>query len=363
MTAAAPAASSCCVRWEPMRLAPPVTTNRPPAMCMPVLRRVPSRPLPPLVGEDEGLRICFAVEHPPPVLPAMGLEYAGGDGHHASRHRGDQGRCLVAPLVALALVAFAVSLLATERPLFTFSPSRPWHGATARSREPQVTVLSHADGGEVFVEVQESQQTFPACHPLQRFGFLLLYVFCEREHLDDLCFRSHDDAVIIAEDEIARHDLTPPHETGTCVAPMCAVLPERGKMARQYTGNCIARMVATSRTAPSTTMPARPLRLASVENNSPASAVRPCWPSITNTSPGAASCSALMTVRKSLQHATVKARPTSFIPRPKGRIAGSRQRNVFLASQRQLVSSRVRRSRISSIFMGFSRIELAVETA
>src|SRR5215831_3195314 len=84
MTAAAPAASSCCVRWEPMRLAPPVTTNRLPAMCMTVLRPVLSRPLPPLVGEDDGLRRCFAVEHPPPVLPSMDLEYAGGDGPHAS---------------------------------------------------------------------------------------------------------------------------------------------------------------------------------------------------------------------------------------------------------------------------------------
>src|SRR5215471_20122505 len=109
MTAAAPASSSCCVRWEPMRLAPPVTTNRLPAMCITYLRRVPSRPLPPLVGEHDDLRSCFAVEHPPPVLPAMGLEYAGWEGHHASRRRGDQGRFLVAPLVALALVAFAVS--------------------------------------------------------------------------------------------------------------------------------------------------------------------------------------------------------------------------------------------------------------
>ena len=61
----------------------------------------------------------------------------------------------------------------------------------------------------MFVEVEESKQTFTACHPLQRFGFLLLYVFCEREHLDDLCFRSHDDAVIIAEDKIAGHDRHP----------------------------------------------------------------------------------------------------------------------------------------------------------
>src|SRR5215472_13111849 len=175
MTAAAPASSSCCVRWEPMRLAPPVTTNRLPAMCITVLRRVPSRPLPPLVGEDDGLRRCFFVEPPPPVLPSMGLEYAGWDGHHASRRRGDEDRCLVSPLVALVLVFSSVSSLATERPLSAFSPSRPWHGATTRSREPQLTVLSHTDGGEVFVEVQESKQTFPACHPLQRFGFLLLY--------------------------------------------------------------------------------------------------------------------------------------------------------------------------------------------
>jgi hypothetical protein len=49
----------------------------------------------------------------------------------------------------------------------------------------------------VFVEVEEPKQTFPVCHPLQRFGFLLLDGFREREHLDDLCFRSHNDAVII----------------------------------------------------------------------------------------------------------------------------------------------------------------------
>jgi hypothetical protein len=69
------------------------------------------------------------------------------------RRRGDEGRFLVAPLVALALVASPVSLLATERPLSTFSPYRLWHVATTSSSEPQLTVLSHADGGEVFVEV------------------------------------------------------------------------------------------------------------------------------------------------------------------------------------------------------------------
>src|SRR5262245_48657509 len=122
------------------------------------------------------------------------------------RRRGDAGRFLVAPLAALARVASPVSLRATERPRSTFAPSRPWHGATTRSREPQLTVLSRADGGEVFVEVQESQQTFPACHPLQRFGFLLLDGFREREHLSDLGFRSHDDAVIISKDDLSRHD-------------------------------------------------------------------------------------------------------------------------------------------------------------
>src|SRR5215475_6910323 len=125
------------------------------------------------------------------------------------RRRGEASRFLVAPLVALARVASPVSLRATERPLSTYAPSRPRHGATTRSREPQLTVLARADGGEVFVEVQESQQTFPACHPLQRFGFLLLDGFREREHLSDLCFRSHDDTVIIAEDDIARHDRHP----------------------------------------------------------------------------------------------------------------------------------------------------------
>src|ERR1041384_3048275 len=153
MTAAAPASRSCCVRGEPMRLAPPVTTNRPPSMYITILRRVPPRPLTPLVGEDNGLRRCFFVEHPPPVLPAMGLEYAGWDGPHASRRRGDEGRFVVSPLVALVRVASPVSLLATARPLSTFAPSRPWQGATTRSREPQVTVLAHADGGEGLVEV------------------------------------------------------------------------------------------------------------------------------------------------------------------------------------------------------------------
>jgi hypothetical protein len=69
------------------------------------------------------------------------------------RRRGDEGRFLVAPLGALAMVASPVSLRATERPLSTFAPSRPWHGATTSSSEPQLTVLSHANGGEVFVEV------------------------------------------------------------------------------------------------------------------------------------------------------------------------------------------------------------------
>ena len=41
--------------------------------------------------------------------------------------RGDAGRFLVSPLVALARVASPVSWLATERPLSTFSPYRPWH--------------------------------------------------------------------------------------------------------------------------------------------------------------------------------------------------------------------------------------------
>src|SRR5262249_33705929 len=78
--------------------------------------------------------------------------------------------------------------------------------ATPSSHEPQCTFLSHADGREVFVEVEEPKQTFPVCHTLQRFGFLLLDGFREREHLSDLCFRSHDDTVIIAEDDIARHN-------------------------------------------------------------------------------------------------------------------------------------------------------------
>ena len=99
------------------------------------------------------------------------------------RRRGDEGRCLVAPLTALARVASPVALLATERPLSTFAPSQPWHQATTSLREPQLTVLAHTDGGEVFVEVQESKQIFPVCHPLQRFGFLLLDGFREREHL------------------------------------------------------------------------------------------------------------------------------------------------------------------------------------
>src|SRR5215510_3158010 len=208
MTAAASASSSCCVRWEPMRLAPPVTTNRLPVMCITYLRRVPSRPLPPLVGEHDDLRSCFAVEHPPPVLPSMGLEYAGWDGQHASD-------VVVMQTVSWWLLSWHGHVspplfpCAPPRDLSTCAPSRPRHGATTRSREPQVTVLSRADGGEVFVEVQESQQTFPACHPLQRFGFLLLDGFREREHLSDLCFRSHDDTVIISKDDIARHDRHP----------------------------------------------------------------------------------------------------------------------------------------------------------
>ena len=78
--------------------------------------------------------------------------------------------------------------------------------ATQSLHEPQLTCLSLADEREVFVEVEKPKQTFPVCHPLQRFGFLLLYGFREREHLSDLCFRSHDDTVIIAEDNIARNN-------------------------------------------------------------------------------------------------------------------------------------------------------------
>src|SRR5438874_5525088 len=102
-----------------MRLAPPVTTNRPPAMCITVLRRVSSCPLPPLVGEEDDLRSCFSAEYPPPVLHSMGMEYAGWGGPHASRGRGDEGCFLVSPLVQLAPVASPVSF-ATETPLYTF---------------------------------------------------------------------------------------------------------------------------------------------------------------------------------------------------------------------------------------------------
>src|SRR5262249_6256364 len=51
MTAAAPAPRSCCVRCEPMRLAPPVTKNRPPSMCITILRHVPAGSLPSLTWE------------------------------------------------------------------------------------------------------------------------------------------------------------------------------------------------------------------------------------------------------------------------------------------------------------------------
>gem|GEM_PF-167446 len=63
--------------------------------------------------------------------------------------------------------------------------------ATQSSSEPQLTFLSRADGREVFVEVEEPKQTFPVCYPLQRFGFLLLDCFREREQLYGFCRNFH----------------------------------------------------------------------------------------------------------------------------------------------------------------------------
>src|SRR5262249_44028978 len=62
MTAATPASSSCSVRCEPMRLAPPVTRNRLPAISITCLHHLPFYLLPPLAGEQDGLRRCFSAE-------------------------------------------------------------------------------------------------------------------------------------------------------------------------------------------------------------------------------------------------------------------------------------------------------------
>src|SRR5215510_13260651 len=70
-----------------MRLAPPVTKNRSPAMYIPVLRCVPSCPLPPFVGEEDDFRSCFYAEYPltdDPIDPAGDQCVPGLDGHQST---------------------------------------------------------------------------------------------------------------------------------------------------------------------------------------------------------------------------------------------------------------------------------------
>ena len=108
------------------------------------------------------------------------------------------------------------------------------------------------------------------------------------------------------------------------------------------------RIFAVSRQGPSMTTPASCLRRASVGNNSPVSALRLPWESMTRTSSCSASLSALMTVRKSSWQVTVCARPMSLRPVLIGRMAGSTALRSLLASHMHAVSRRDRRRLISS---------------
>src|SRR5262245_57807990 len=156
--------------------------------------------------------------------------------------------------------------------------------------------------------------------------------------------------------------VTPPQTTACWVVPRRSAVPAAGQTHRAYTGSERVASLTVSRQAPSMTMPASLRRVASVANSSPPSARVPPPPSMTSTSRGSDSCSALMTVRKSSRQRTVRARPTICRKEVTGRRPGSMTRMFLSASQSAAASSAATRSRRSEASMRFLRAEKASES-
>src|SRR6516162_4940175 len=149
--------------------------------------------------------------------------------------------------------------------------------------------------------------------------------------------------------------VTPPHDTASWVAPRRCAVPAAGQTQRAYRGNCSVASLAVSRQAPLITIPVSLRRAASVANSSPASARVPPSPSMTNTSPGSDSSSALMTVRKSSRQRTVRSRPTICRKELTGRRPTSMTRMFLSASQSAAASSAATRLRMSEASIRFLR--------